>query len=62
MERLAAVDLAPLADNDRLTVAASLARWQALPSPPAGRWLLVNIPAYEISLYAGKLRTGTWRA
>jgi L,D-transpeptidase YcbB len=61
-ERLAAVDTAPLEAGVRLKVAASLARWQALPSPPAGRWLLVNIPAYEISLYDGQLRTGTWRA
>jgi L,D-transpeptidase YcbB len=62
MERLAAVDLAPLADKDRLKVTASRARWQALPSPTAGRWLLVNIPAFEISLYDGQLRTGTWKA
>ena len=62
MERLAAVDLVPLADKDRLKVTASLARWQALSPPPAGRWLLVNIPAFEISLYDGRLRTGTWRA
>ncbi|WP_310475793.1 L,D-transpeptidase family protein [Sandarakinorhabdus sp.] len=61
-QRLAAVDLASLADQDRLKVAASLARWQALPPPPAGRWLLVNIPAFEISLYDGVVRTGTWRA
>lgn len=61
-ERLAAVDTAPLTAEARLKVAASLARWQALPSPPAGRWLLVNIPAYEISLYDGPLRTGSWRA
>ncbi len=61
-ERLAAVDTAPLAAENRLKVAASLARWQLLPAPPAGRWLLVNIPAFEISLYDGQLRTGTWRA
>jgi murein L,D-transpeptidase YcbB/YkuD len=61
-QRLAAVDRAPIAEKDRLKVAASLERWQALPSPPAGRWLLVNIPAYEISLYDGLQRTGTWRA
>lgn len=61
-ERLASVDTAPLDAEARLKVAASLARWQELPSPPAGRWLLVNIPAYEISLYDGQLRTGTWAA
>jgi murein L,D-transpeptidase YcbB/YkuD len=61
-QRLAAVDAAPLEAQARLKVAASLARWQALPSPPARRWLLVNIPAYEISLYDGLARTGTWRA
>ncbi|MEN9932449.1 MAG: hypothetical protein RIS17_1022, partial [Pseudomonadota bacterium] len=43
-------------------VAASLAQWQALPAPAAGRWLLVNIPAFEISLYDGAVRTGTWKA
>ena len=51
-----------LDNKTRLKVAASLARWQALPSPPTGRWLLVNIPAFEISLYDGQKRTGTWRA
>lgn len=61
-ELLAAVDTAPLDAEARLKVTASLARWQSLPSPPAGRWLLVNIPAFEISLYDGQLRTGTWRA
>ncbi|OYX78665.1 MAG: hypothetical protein B7Y82_00305 [Sphingomonadales bacterium 32-65-25] len=61
-ERLAAVDTAPLDVEVRLKVTASLARWQLLPAPSAGRWLLVNIPAFEISLYDGQLRTGTWRA
>lgn len=61
-ERLAAVDTAPLDAEARLKVAASLARWQELPAPSTGRWLLVNIPAYEISLYDGQQRTGTWRA
>lgn len=61
-QRLAAIDTAALDAPARMKLAASLARWQALPSPPAGRWLLVNIPAYEISLYDGPVRTGTWRA
>ena len=61
-ERLAAVDTAPLDAEARLKVTASLARWQLLPAPPVGRWLLVNIPAFEISLYDGQLRTATWRA
>lgn len=61
-ERLAAVDTAPLAPSARAKVAASLAQWQALPAPAAGRWLLVNIPAFEISLYDGAVRTGTWKA
>ncbi len=61
-ERLGAVDTAPLEAEARLKVAASLKRWQLLPAPAAGRWLLVNIPAFEISLYDGQLRSGTWRA
>ncbi len=69
-ERLAAVDMAPLDASARAKVAASLAHWQtlgqtlgqALPAPAAGRWLLVNIPAFEISLYDGAVRTGTWKA
>lgn len=60
--RPVAVDTTSLEAQDRLKAAASLARWQALPAPSAGRWLLVNIPAYEISLYEGLLRTVTWRA
>jgi murein L,D-transpeptidase YcbB/YkuD len=59
--RLAAVDTAALDPAARTAVAASLARWQALGPLPAGRWLLVNIPAFEISLYDGPQRTGTWR-
>jgi murein L,D-transpeptidase YcbB/YkuD len=60
--RLAAVDMAALEPKARGAVEASLARWQALEPLPSGRWLLVNIPAYEISLYDGAQRTGTWRA
>jgi murein L,D-transpeptidase YcbB/YkuD len=59
--RLAAVDTAPLDPKARAAVAASLARWQALGPLPTGRWLLVNIPAFEISLYDGTRRTGSWR-
>lgn len=60
--RLAAVDTQALDPKARAAVAASLARWQALEPLPTGRWLLVNIPAFEISLYDGPRRTGTWRA
>jgi L,D-transpeptidase YcbB len=60
--RLAAVDTAPLDPKARTAVTASLARWQALGPVPTGRWLLVNIPAFEISLYDGPQRTGSWRA
>ena len=59
--RLAAVDTAPLDPKARTAVAASLARWQMLGPLPTGRWLLVNIPAFEISLYDGTRRTSTWR-
>ena len=59
--RLAAVDTATLDPKARTAVAASLARWQTLAPLPTGRWLLVNIPAFEISLYDGTRRTGTWR-
>ena len=59
--RLAAVDTAPLDPKARTAVAASLARWQKLEPLPTGRWLLVNIPAFEISLYDGTRRTGSWR-
>ena len=61
-DRLAALDMAALDDAGRTAVNASLARWQALGSLPAGRWLLVNIPAYEISLHDGARRQQTWRA
>ena len=60
--RLAAVDTAALGPEARTAVSASLARWQALEPLPTGHWLLVNIPAFEISLYDGTRRTGTWRA
>ena len=60
--RLAAIDTAPLEAKARVAVADSLAHWQALEPLPKGRWLLVNIPAYEISLYDGAQRTTTWHA
>lgn len=62
VERLAGLNAAALTPEARSAVAASLAQWQALPPPASGRWLLVNIPAYEISLYDGAVRTATWRA
>lgn len=62
VERLAGLDPATLAPDAGSAVAASLAAWRALEPLPAGRWLLVNIPAYEISLYDGAARIGTWRA
>ena len=61
-ERLAALDPAALAPEARSAVAASLANWRALAPLPTGRWLLVNIPAYEISLYDGAVRQASWRA
>lgn len=60
--RLAELDAATLEPKARSAVADSLARWQPLQPLPEGRWLLVNIPAYEISLYDGSQRTATWRA
>ena len=60
--RLAALDVAALEPAARTAVAASLQEWRKLEAPPPGRWLLVNIPAFEISLYDGAVRTATWRA
>lgn len=62
MERLAGLDTAALTPEARSAVAASLAQWQALPAPASGRWLLVNIPAYEITLFDGAQQVGRWRA
>lgn len=61
-ERLAMLDRNELSDRQRAAVAASLATWAAAGPLPAGRWLLVNIPAYEISLFDGPQRLATWRA
>jgi murein L,D-transpeptidase YcbB/YkuD len=61
-QRLAAIDTVTLGPAARLAVAASLERWQALGPLPQGRWLLVNIPAYEIRLYEGPAEQARWRA
>ncbi|WP_372916208.1 L,D-transpeptidase family protein [Sandarakinorhabdus sp.] len=61
-DRLAALDVAALGPAARTAAAASLEQWRKLDPPPPGRWLLVNIPAFEISLYDGAVRTATWRA
>jgi len=61
-ERLAAIDTANLPAASRDAVTATLARWQRLQPLPAGRYLLVNIPAYEISLFDGPVRVQRWRA
>lgn len=60
--RLAALDATTLSPAARTAVAASLARWQALGPLPEGRWLLVNIPAYQIRLYEGAAEQARWRA
>lgn len=59
---LARIDVAALPQGSRGAVAASLARWRTLQPLPTGRYLLVNIPAYEINLYDGQTRLGRWRA
>jgi murein L,D-transpeptidase YcbB/YkuD len=61
-DELAAIDMAALDIRTRTAVAASLARWQALGPLPRGRWLLVNIPAYEIRLFDGVVVQARWRA
>ncbi|WP_164155593.1 L,D-transpeptidase family protein [Sandarakinorhabdus rubra] len=60
--QLQAVDTRALSPRARTAVAASLARWQALGPLPVGRWLLVNIPAYEIRLFDGAVEQARWRA
>jgi L,D-transpeptidase YcbB len=60
-EQLAALDSAAQPPEARAAIAASRAAWQQLGSLPAGRWLLVNIPAFEISLMDGTRRLATWR-
>lgn len=61
-QRLVALDMAGLDANSRTAVAASLQRWQALGDLPTGRWLLVNIPAFEIRLFDGAREQARWRA
>lgn len=46
----------------RLAIQASLERWRAIEIDPDGRYLLVNIPAFEISLWDHGERLGRWRA
>lgn len=60
-ERLAQVDSADLPPKARTAITASLTRWQAMSPLPTGRWLLVNIPAFEIHLFDGAAKVGTWR-
>lgn len=46
----------------RSAILNSLDRWRAIEIDPAGRYLLVNIPAFEISLWDHGERLGVWRA
>ncbi|OYQ31189.1 hypothetical protein CHU93_04895 [Sandarakinorhabdus cyanobacteriorum] len=61
-ERLASLDSGTLSPSAQAAVVASRDAWRALTLLPTGRWLLVNIPAFEISLYDGPVRQATWRA
>lgn len=61
-ERLAQLDRSALDPAARRAVAATEARLARLGPLPAGRYLLVNIPAYEISLFNGPVRVQRWRA
>lgn len=60
-EQLAALNTAALPPATRTAIAASLAAWLQQGPLPGGRWLLVNIPAFEISLMNGPQRLATWR-
>ena len=60
--RLAAVDAASLPADAQAAIAASIAAWTRLGALPGGRWLLVNIPAFEISLMDGPRKLASWRA
>ncbi len=62
IERLARLDASRLPASARAAVATSLARWRKLPPLPAGRFLLVNIPAFEIRLQEGAVTVARWRA
>ena len=46
----------------RHAINASIARWRTIDVAANGRFLLVNIPAFEISLFEGGQRVGRWRA
>lgn len=61
-ERLAALDTPALPADARAAIAASTAAWARLGPLPQGRWLLVNIPAFDISLMEGPRRLASWRA
>lgn len=61
-DRLAALDAATLPPDARAAIADSRAAWQQLGALPEGRWLLVNIPAFEISLMDGPRQLARWRA
>lgn len=61
MERLAQIDLAALSAKERAAIATSLARWEKLAPLPAGRFLLINIPAYRMDLFDGPARLASWR-
>ena len=60
-ERLAQIDLTPLSATERAAIAASLARWERLAPLPAGRFLMINIPAYRMDLFDGPTKLGSWR-
>ncbi|TXC69261.1 L,D-transpeptidase family protein [Sphingorhabdus soli] len=46
----------------RIAIHNSIARWRAIEIDPNARYLLVNIPAFEISLWEGGELQGHWRA
>ncbi|MCU0891902.1 MAG: L,D-transpeptidase family protein, partial [Sandarakinorhabdus sp.] len=60
-ERLAQIDLTPLSATERAAIATSLARWERLAPLPAGRFLMINIPAYRMDLFDGPTKLGSWR-
>jgi L,D-transpeptidase YcbB len=60
-ERLAQIDPAPRSARERAAIATSLARWEKLAPLPAGRFLLINIPAYRMDLFDGPARLASWR-
>lgn len=48
--------------QNRIAIHNSLDRWRAIEIDPDERYLLVNIPAFEISLWDRGERLGRWRA